>query len=235
MGIGNDDVGPLPGTHRAGPETDQAHLAHNPVQFDRVAHVHRPFEEHDQPADEIVHHVLQAESDPHAEGAGQDADFGEIDPQEGQTHQKPQGQDGVMQQARGGIGGTAGDVGPGVDFFVQGEPDEAREQESGNHRDAEGQDVSDSDADGAALEFGGQDTAAHGQDRIQQPQLIEQTQRPAGNRQPHQQTVGPFYQEIAMGFDHVQPLERPKAQEHRHGPPEQTHAGEKGQGQHTRR
>jgi len=56
-------MSPLEGAHGAGADADAAHFALQAAHLDDVAHAHRTLEEQDQPADEVVHHVLQAEPD----------------------------------------------------------------------------------------------------------------------------------------------------------------------------
>ena len=78
-----------------------------------------------------------------------------------------------MDQARIGIGQAACDPSAGIHFFPEDEADEGGQQVRGPHREPEGEDVLDGDADGAAFELYGEDGAAQGQQRVEEPDVVE--------------------------------------------------------------
>jgi hypothetical protein len=66
------------------------------VDLHRVADLDRALEKQDQAGDEIVHDVLQAEAEAHAERAGEHRVVAQVDAHRAQRHEKADDQDGVM-------------------------------------------------------------------------------------------------------------------------------------------
>ena len=59
-------------------------LAGDVADHHRVTDLHRPLEQQDETRDEIVDHVLQAEADADAQGAGEDRRLGQVDAEDAQ-------------------------------------------------------------------------------------------------------------------------------------------------------
>jgi hypothetical protein len=129
--IGDDDLGALPGAHHARADADPAHAPRDPARLDGVADVDRPLEEQDQSRDEVVHDTLQAEADPDAERAGHDGQLREVEPQDREACQEPQGEEDVVQQARESIGQAAGEADPRVHVLLEREAKEGGQEVRG--------------------------------------------------------------------------------------------------------
>ena len=115
------------------------------LHLDDVADVHRALEEQDESGNEVVHDVLQTETDADPERAGDDGEFGHVDPERGNCDKKPGQQNDVVQQGRDGVGSPAVKVKPFVNILLEKETDEAREQGRDTDREEEGENGAEGD------------------------------------------------------------------------------------------
>ena len=79
IGIGHDDFGPVEGLDPGGAHRDVAHRAVLAVHLDPVAFRDRPFDQQDDARDEVLHDVLQAETDPDRKRTGDHRQSGQVD------------------------------------------------------------------------------------------------------------------------------------------------------------
>jgi len=95
LGIRNDDGNVVVGDDRGRPYRDVHDIAGDRADFDAVADFDGAFDEKDEPADEIIGDVLQAEADPDAEGSGQDRHGTQVDAGRLEDHDQADGNDDV--------------------------------------------------------------------------------------------------------------------------------------------
>ena len=69
MPLGTTTSAPSKGRHDGGPHADVADLADHARHIHHITELDRPLEHQDQPGDEVLHHVLQSETDADAERA----------------------------------------------------------------------------------------------------------------------------------------------------------------------
>jgi hypothetical protein len=123
----------LIGEHRARANPDPPDGSCDVPHLDDIAHLHRALIEQDEAGDEVVHHVLQTEADPHPEGADEDREPGQLRPRGEDGEHRAHGDHGVGRGSRdGGVHSTAQVA--GLQPLVEDEPHQPPEQ----HRDPQG-------------------------------------------------------------------------------------------------
>ena len=95
LGVGDDDRHVLVGDERCGARGDLAHFADGAGDLDAVSDLDRPLEQDDEPAEEVAHDVLQAETESDADGAHQHVQRRQIDPGALQDHERTERDDPV--------------------------------------------------------------------------------------------------------------------------------------------
>lgn len=95
LGIRNDDGDVVVGDNRSGPQCDIDDIAGDRADFDAIADFDGAFDEKEEPADEIIGDVLQAEADPDAEGSGQDRHGTQVDTGRLENYDQADGNDDV--------------------------------------------------------------------------------------------------------------------------------------------
>ena len=123
----------------AGPNPDPANDPDVVLHLHDVAHIDRPLEEQDEPGDEIVHDVLQTETDADPERAGEDGKLRHVHPERGDRDQETGEQNDVVQQRRDGVGRAAIKMKPVVNILFEQKADEARKQDRDPDREREGE------------------------------------------------------------------------------------------------
>ena len=141
--VGHDDKHVVVGADGGAAQANVGDLSRGMIHLDAVAHADRLFGQNNQAADEIFHHVLQAEAQPDAQCADQNRERGQFDADGLKSDEQPQPQHQITRNAREGVLhrrrelGSAQDIFAGEDTreFRQKGDDDDDQEEGKNHYD----------------------------------------------------------------------------------------------------
>ena len=124
-GVRNDDLGSLQSPHRARSEPNRADFTHQVADLDLVAHLEGTAEHQDETRDEVLDHVLKAETDADAEGARQHRQLVELNARGRQRENETEEQHDVVGARRRDLARALGELEPRQHIFFEEEAKEA--------------------------------------------------------------------------------------------------------------